>query len=70
MQSKVKYYVPKKQRPHERVHKACDKTINKTYAEYKQRQLNKQGEKTGKVLDKHVISLYSTGISQVVKLGM
>ena len=50
--------------------KASDETINKTYAEYKQRELNKKGEKTGNVLGKHVINLYSTGISRVVKTGM
>ena len=49
---------------HERVDKASDETINKTYAEYKQRELNKKGEKTGEALGKHVINLYSTGISQ------
>ena len=32
------------------------------YAEYKQRELNEKGEKTGKVLGKLVINLYSTGI--------
>ena len=48
--------------------KASDETINKTYAEYKQRELNKKIEKTGKVLGKHVINLYSTGISRVVKI--
>ena len=53
---------------HEKVDKASDETINKTYAEYKQRELNEKGEKTGKVLGKHVINLYSTGISWVVKI--
>ena len=33
----------------EKVDKANDGTINKTYAEYKQRELNEKGEKTGKV---------------------
>ena len=47
---------------HERVDKASDEVINKTYAEYKQRELNEKGEKTGKTLDKHVINLYSSGI--------
>ena len=28
--------------------KASDETVNKTYAEYKQRELNEKGEKTGK----------------------
>ena len=49
---------------HERVDKASDKTINKTYAEYKQRKLNEKGEKTGKALGKHVINFYSSGISR------
>ena len=48
---------------HERVDKASDEIINKTYAEYKQRELNEKGEKTRKALGKHVINLYSTGIS-------
>ena len=48
--------------------KACDETINKTYAEYKQRELNETSEKTGKALGKHVIKLYSKGISRVVKI--
>ena len=49
---------------HGRVDKASDEIINKTYAEDKQRELNQKGEKTGKVLGKHVINLYSTGISR------
>ena len=48
--------------------KASDETINKTYAEYKQRELNEKGQKTGKALSTHVINLYSTGISRVVKV--
>ena len=48
---------------HERVDKASDEAINKTFAEYKQHELKKKGEKTGKALGKHVINLYSTGIS-------
>ena len=53
---------------HERVEKAIDETINKTYAEYKQHELNEKGEKTGEVLGKHVMNLYSTGISRMVKI--
>ena len=33
---------------HGRVDKASNETINKTYAEYKQLELNEKGEKTGK----------------------
>ena len=49
---------------HRRVDKASDDIINKTYAKYRQHELNEKGEKTGKALGKHVINLYSTGISQ------
>ena len=35
---------------HEKVDKASDETINKTYAEYKQRELNEKGEKHWKKL--------------------
>ena len=48
---------------HKRVDKASGKVTNKTYAEYKQRELNEKGEKTGKALGTHVINLYSTSIS-------
>ena len=47
---------------HRKVDRAGDEIINKTHAEYKQRELNEKGEKTGKALVKHVINLYSTGI--------
>ena len=53
---------------YEMVDKERDETINKTYAEYKRRDLNEKGEKTGKVLGKHVINLYSTSISCWVKI--
>ena len=42
---------------YERVDKASDKTINKTYAEYRQCELNEKRERTGKALGKHVINL-------------
>ena len=45
-----------------------DETINKTYGEYKAKKMYKKGEKTGKALGKHIINLYSTGISRVVKI--
>ena len=53
---------------HGRVDKANDEIINKTYAEYRQCELNEKGEKTGKALGKHVINLYCTGISQWLKI--
>ena len=48
--------------------KASDEIIDKTYAEYKQRELNEKGKKTAKAWGKHVIKLYSNGISRVVKI--
>ena len=48
--------------------RASDEVINKTYAEYKLRELNKKGEKTAKALVKHVIKLYPNGISRFVKI--
>ena len=53
---------------HGRVGKASDETINKTYAEYKLRELDEKSENTGKALGKHVINLYSTGISRWFKI--
>ena len=52
----------------ERVDKESDEIINKTYVEYKQRELNEKGEKIAKVLGKHVTYLYSTGISRWLKI--
>ena len=51
-----------------RVDKTSDLIISKTYAEYKQRELTEKVEKTGKALGKHVINLYSTGISRWLKI--
>ena len=52
---------------HGRVDKASDEVINKTLIN-KQRELNEKGEKSGKALGKHVINLYSTGISWWLKI--
>ena len=53
---------------HKRVDKTSAEIINKTYAEYRQCELKEKGEKTGKALGKHVINLYSTGISRRLKI--
>ena len=67
--SKGKTYLLVSKWTQEKVCKVSDETINKTYTECKQRKLNKKGEKTGKTLGKHVINLYSTRISRVVKVS-
>ena len=66
--SKGKVYLLGSKWTHEGIDKASDETINNTYAEYKQRELNEKGENTGKTLGKHVMNLYSTRISWVVKI--
>ena len=56
---------------HKRVDKASDEIINKTYTEYKQRELNEKGEKTGKALGKHGDGLKSKMLKNYDKtLGM
>ena len=66
--SKLYLLGDKNQWTHGRVDKASGKTIYKVYPEYKQGELNQEGEKIENTLGKHVISLYSSGISQVVKI--
>ena len=53
---------------HGRMDQASDEIINKTYAAYKQGELNEKSEKTVKALGKHVINLYSTGIDRWLKI--
>ena len=66
--SKGKAYLLGSKWTQEKVDKTSDETINKMYIEYKQRELNEKGEETGKALGKHVINVYSTGISRAVKI--
>ena len=68
MISKGKAYLLGSKWTREKGDKVSDETINKTYAEYRQNELNEKGEKTGKTLGKHVINLYSTRISRVTKI--
>ena len=53
----------KKRWAHKRVDETRQKTINKTYAEYK------QGQKTGREFNNQVFSLYSNEIFQMVKIN-
>ena len=48
--------------------KESDEIINKRCVKYKQRELNEKDEKTAKALGKHMIKLYSNGISRFVKI--
>ena len=64
--SKGKVYLLESKWP--KLNKASDETINKTYTEYKQRELNEKDENTGKALGKHAFNLYSTRNSRMVKI--
>ena len=64
--SKGKVYLLESKWP--KLNKASDETINKTYAEYKQRELNEKDENTGKALGKHAFNLYATRNSRMVKI--
>ena len=44
------------------------RNYSQKYAEYRERELNEKGEKNGRALGKHVIDLYSSGVSWVVKI--
>ena len=48
--------------------KASDEIINKTYAEYRQREITEKDKKTAKALGKYIIELYSNGISRLVNI--
>ena len=52
----------------QKVDKATDETINKTCTEYKQPELTQKNEITEKALGKHIMNLYSTGISRLLKI--
>ena len=68
VRSRGKAYLLRGKWTNEKVEKAINKTISKTYVEYKQCEQNEKSEQTEKVLGKHVINLYSTRISWVVKI--
>lgn len=59
----------KNQRKHERVSDARKEFINKTYVNDKHRELNEESDKMISTIGKHVISLYSTEMFQVVKIS-
>ena len=48
-----------------RLNSASEKVINRLYDNYQQRDLNQKGEKTGKAVSKHLISLYSQKFSRL-----
>ena len=67
--SKAKLLGTERQRTHQGVDKAVNKTMNKVYAEYKQHELNETAEKTEKVLVNHLSNVHLTAFFQVVKIN-
>ena len=59
----------KNQRKHERVSNARKEFTNKTYVNDKHRELNEEVDKMISTIGKHVISLYSTDMFQVIKVS-
>ena len=59
----------KNQKKRERVSNARKEFINKTYVNDKHRELNEEGDKMISTIGKHLISLYSTEMFQVVKIS-
>ena len=52
----------------QKVDKASDETIKKTFIEYKQPELTEKSKITAKTLGKHIINLYSTVFSRLLQI--
>ena len=42
--------------------------MEKLHSKYTQKELQHKGEKTGKVMGKHLIKIYSNGVSKVLRI--
>ena len=51
-----------------RLNKASDSTIDKLYSEFNANEVQHKAENTGKAVSKHIVNLYSTSISRVLKI--
>ena len=51
-----------------RIKKVCDKGIDKLKSHFVQAETKLKAERTGKTVSKHVVNLYSTGVSKIVKI--
>ena len=51
-----------------RVKKASDSVIDKLYNEFNNNEIKHKAENTGKAVSKHVVNLYSNGVSKVIKI--
>ena len=51
-----------------RINKASDSMIEKLYSEFNANEVQHKAENTGKAVSKHIVNLYSTGISRVLKI--
>ena len=51
-----------------RLREATDQVIEKLHHEYHQTDVRRKAETTGKAVSKHVVNLYSTGVSRFLKI--
>jgi len=51
-----------------RIRKATEKVVEKLYHEYHQADAKHKAEMTGKAVSGHVVSMYSKGVSRVLKI--
>ena len=52
----------------ERIDQASNEEVEKLHSEYTQKELQHKGEKTGKAMEKHLIKIYSNGVSKVLRI--
>ena len=52
----------------ELIDQASNEEVEKLHSKYTQKELQHKGEKTGKAMGKHLIKLYSNGVSKVLRI--
>ena len=52
----------------ELIDQASNEEVEKLHSKYTQKELQHKGEKTGKAMGKHLIKIYSNGVSKVLRI--
>ena len=52
----------------ELIDEASNEEVEKLHSKYTQKELQHKGEKTGKAMGKHLIKIYSNGVSKVLRI--
>ena len=66
--TQVKKLLGKKPWTVEFIDQASNEEVEKLHSKYTQKELQHKGEKTGKAMGKHLIQLYSNGVSKVLRI--